>query len=260
MWEALTFFATLYSNQAAARAKQAGVEASADASKYAADVQREGLQYKKDAGISAWDEYDKAQTKWDSVFGNTQDNLSSFYGSLTSTDLAATGLKELSVAHNKSVEEMQRNVAQRGISGAAATEMESRMTMETERKKAETRAQAPFALASMQQGFLGMGMQSKPNAPIGYARKEEMAASQKIIDDKAEQDRLAQAARDKAAADAAAKRRQQQSGGDKTNWNDMPTHHWGNDNDSNDTGYGSGGDMDDGGSSDDNDSDTGGYY
>ncbi len=106
---------------------------------------------------------------WESIYGGIEDNLSSFFSSLTPERFTALGLeafqKEFQVAQTR----ISESFAQRGIPDSG---LEISLDTLLEAKRAEVRAgirtEAPFKVAEAQSKFLALGLPFKPGVQAGF--------------------------------------------------------------------------------------------
>ena len=132
---------------------------SSKASKEAAEAQRYAVD--ESAGISrAQLEFQMQQyDDWQSIFGDIQQNLSKYYNTMTPETQAAVGLQSIQQEYQKSRDNLQRQLAQRGISNSGVmAEGLTQLDMSRALSSANTRAQAPQQVAQQQASFLGLGL------------------------------------------------------------------------------------------------------
>ena len=99
------------------------------------------------------------QAKWDATFGPIQENLSNYYQSLDPNDVAAQSVQAIQQSYQASTEQMNQQLAQRGMdtSGVGA-ELSMQGMFQSEAMKAQARQDAPRQVAEQQAGFLGLGL------------------------------------------------------------------------------------------------------
>ena len=92
------------------------------------------------------------------IYGEPEENLGKFYSSLTPEQITATGLQAQAQEYQVAQQRLRENLAQRGL-GGGGVEAAGLTSLETQRalQSAQVRQQAPFQLAQMQQGFVGLG-------------------------------------------------------------------------------------------------------
>jgi len=156
-----------------------GAASSASAAKKAssaADAQAQASREATDASLQASREQLAFQQEqyadWERIYGPIQERLSSYNQSLSSDTFAALGLQGLQQSYTQSRTNMDRALAQRGLSSSGAA-AESLTELETQRTlgAAQIRQQAPQQVAEQQQSFLsaGLGLQSGLQAGISNA-------------------------------------------------------------------------------------------
>lgn len=167
---------------------QAGGQAD-DASAAAAEARRK-------AALSSEEGVEVAQqflAEWESIYGGIEDNLSSFFSSLTPERFTALGLETFQKEFQITQERISQSFAQRGIPDSG---LEISLDTLLEAKRAETRAairtEAPFKVAEAQSKFLALGLpfkrptqvgvstaiQSRTNTLLGFASSSTEAAAQ----------------------------------------------------------------------------------
>lgn len=136
---------------------------SAKSASSAASQQAAASQAATDASLQASREqleFQKQQyADWESIFGPIQENLSSYYQSLSPDTYAAMGLQNLQQSYTTSKQSLDRALAQRGLStsGAAAqalTDLESQRML----GGASIRQSAAQEVATQKQNFLALGL------------------------------------------------------------------------------------------------------
>lgn len=134
-----------YASSQAASSAAESADAATAASAAASAAQ---LQFNKDQ-----------QARWDEVFGPTQDVLSEYYNNLDPNDVAATNVTAMQQAYQNTQQQLDKQLAQRGIgdSGLAAS-LSQNLMYQNEIGKAEARILAPQQVAQQQANFLGLGM------------------------------------------------------------------------------------------------------
>ncbi len=108
-------------------------------------------------------QYEEQKARWMDVYGDIEEDLSAFYEGLSEEDMVATGLNEQRVAYKQTQQRLQRSVAQRNIDSPATEMMEQSLALSEAEGRAQTRFQAPLALAGAKQGFLAGGKGGMPS-------------------------------------------------------------------------------------------------
>jgi hypothetical protein len=125
------------------------------------------------AGDVSWAQLDfqeRQYEEWKAIFGDIQENLSGYYKTLTPEVQAATNLQAIQREYQVSRDNIQRQLAQRGISDSgvmaqAATDLE----MARAQQSATARAMAPQQVAQQQSAFLGLGLGQQGALQAGIA-------------------------------------------------------------------------------------------
>lgn len=91
---------------------------------------------------------------WQRVYGPIQQRLSRYYSSLDANDFAAQGINELNKQFTQVTQQLDRDLARRGVDSPVADSLKAQLSLDLARDKAEIRQQAPLAVAQAQQGFL----------------------------------------------------------------------------------------------------------
>ena len=150
------------SNSAASKASS-----SANAAMASADAQAQ-LQF--EMGMEQLDFQKQQYEDWEAIFGPIQENLSSYYQNLTPDSYAAQGLQGLQQSYQVSRQNLDKNLASRGISdsgvaAAAQTQLEaSRMSI-----AAGIKQSANDQVTQQQSSFLGLGLGQQGALQAGVA-------------------------------------------------------------------------------------------
>ena len=116
---------------------------------------------------------------WKSVYGGLQDNLSTYYNSVTPEYYAAVGLESFQKEREVATKRMDQYMAQRGLVGSG---IEASLKSQTELNAAETRAtirrDAPRLAAEEQRSFLQIGLGQNPSSGVSNALAQQTAYSQ----------------------------------------------------------------------------------
>lgn len=150
------------SNKAGKAAKKAGKQAAA------------AEQAELDFAREQWDE-------WKATYGDIEDQLASYYETLTPTFRITQGLE----AHEKEMDRARKNVketlAQRGIatSGIAA-QLEGEMAVASAEERARIRAAAPLEVAKEKLGFLQVGLGQNPANQVANALGSQATTARNI--------------------------------------------------------------------------------
>lgn len=104
------------------------------------------------------------QTKWEEIFGSTQENLASYYNSLSPDDILAPKVQAIQQGYQNYQTNLDKVLSQRGIgtSGLSA-QLTSQGMLTSEMEKAKAQSEAPQVAAAQQVGFLNLGL-SQSNA------------------------------------------------------------------------------------------------
>jgi len=109
------------------------------------------------------------QAKWEERYGPIEDNLASFYGSLSESSLAASGLQQQAKAFTEAKANIARQAAQSGMSNTALKSIEANMELQNAEEKAKIRAEAPMKVAEAKSGFLAAGRGQNPRGMVSDA-------------------------------------------------------------------------------------------
>lgn len=111
-------------------------------------LQKEELQFQKDQ-----------YTDWKNIYGDVQKNLGDYYKALDGTKITALGLEAQQKEYQSAVQLMEREAAQRGISGSGIEyAAKSAATFQNAEARARIRADANKKAAEEKLGFLGVGL------------------------------------------------------------------------------------------------------
>lgn len=120
---------------------------------------------------------------WEKVYGPIQDNLSSYYNSLTPNTIEAAGIQNINQQYTLANKQITQSLAQRGISssgleGQAIVDLASKQAQDT----ANLKIQAPLMAAQEKSKFLSLGMGQYSGATAGvqnaYGTQATLAANQ----------------------------------------------------------------------------------
>jgi len=108
---------------------------------------------------------------WEAIYGGIEDNLSSFFTSLTPERFVATGLENFQREFQKAQVRISESFAQRGIPDSGlelgvSTLLEAAAATE----RATIRSEAPFKVAEAQSKFLALGLPQKPGVQARFFR------------------------------------------------------------------------------------------
>lgn len=116
---------------------------------------------------------------WKATYGGLQENLSSYYNSVTPEYYAAVGLEQFQKERETATKRMDDYMAQRGLVGSG---IEASLKSQTELDAAETRAtirrDAPRLAAEEQRSFLQIGLGQNPSSGVSAALAQQTAYSQ----------------------------------------------------------------------------------
>jgi hypothetical protein len=100
---------------------------------------------------------------WQGTYGPLQDNLASYYNSLSAESYAAMGLENSQQAFETSMGRINESLAQRGITNTAVgASIEAQAELGHAEERAKIRSDAPRAVAQDQLGFLQVGLGQNP--------------------------------------------------------------------------------------------------
>ena len=130
--------------------------ASSKASKRAADAQNAQLSFDMER-------YDD----WQSIFGGVQENLSSYYNSISPDYYVAAGLEAFEKEREAQMGKLNETLAQRGLSnsGLAAT-VATEDAISSAEARASIRREAPRQAIEDQSRFLQIGMGQNPGSSV----------------------------------------------------------------------------------------------
>lgn len=116
---------------------------------------------------------------WQNVFGPIQDNLSSYYQSITPDYYEAAGLEAFQKERDQQMTQLRETLAQRGLatSGVSAA-MERSNAIDTAQTRASIRREAPVKAAEDKSRFLQIGMGQNPGASYSNALSQVATARQ----------------------------------------------------------------------------------
>ncbi len=129
-------------------------------------------------------EFSKQQyADWESAYGTIQDNLSSYYNSLTPDKYEAQGIQALNQSYATAQKQIDQSLAQRGISSSGlAAQAQVDLSTKQAQDTATVRATSEQAVAQEQMKFLSLGMNqygAAANSVSGaYSNQANIAASQ----------------------------------------------------------------------------------
>ena len=123
---------------------------------------------------------------WQEIYGPVQENLASYYSTLTPEYFEARGLETYQREHQAALETIEADLAQRGIeSSGIATSLRKDAAFEKAEQRATIRAQAPAVAASEQRQFLQIGLGQDPGPSLA-ATLSQQASSQALQAQQAE--------------------------------------------------------------------------
>lgn len=147
---------------------------SADKALASADASS-ALQY--DISMQQLEFQQQRYSDWENIFGPVQENLSRYYKNLSSDSIASLGIQNIEQSYVQSRQNLDTQLAKRGISNSGATAA-GLTSLENTRMlgKAEARTNAPQQAAQQQLGFLnaGLGLQSGLQQGISTAYGDQM--------------------------------------------------------------------------------------
>ena len=159
--------ATSYSSSKSASKSADKAYASADAASQ--------LEY--ETSMAQLDFQKEQYADWENIFGPIQDNLSSYYKNLSADSVAALGIQNIEQSYIQSRQNLDTQLAKRGITNSGATAA-GLTSLENTRMlgKAEVRSTAEQTVAQQQLGFLsaGLGLESGLQQGVSSAYSNQM--------------------------------------------------------------------------------------
>lgn len=133
------------------RAAKAAAQANAQSlamSKEQVAFMKEQLQFQKDQ-----------YTDWKNIYGDVQTNLGNYYKNLGEEKIVTLGLQNQQMGYQAAVKEIERDFAQRGLTGSGAEmAVKSNATFQNAEARAKIRTEAPQKVAEQKMQFLGVGL------------------------------------------------------------------------------------------------------
>lgn len=134
--------------KAAARAAEQANAQSYAMSKEQIAFMKEQLQFQKDQ-----------YTDWKNIYGDVQTNLGNYYKNLGEEKIVTLGLQNQQMEYQAAVKEIERDFAQRGLTGSGAEmAVKSNATFQNAEARAKIRTEAPQKVAEQKLQFLGVGL------------------------------------------------------------------------------------------------------
>lgn len=119
---------------------------------------------------------------WQNVYGSVQSNLADYYDTLTPEYYATMGLEEFEKERSQALEQLDTNLAQRGIAANSGIGLQLKTNMDT--AAAETRANirrgAEDAVMGQKQNFLQIGMGQNPAGTVSNVLANQTANANNI--------------------------------------------------------------------------------
>jgi hypothetical protein len=138
-------------------AKQAGAN-SKKSLKTANALNKEQIATAKENLQFAKDQY----ADWQSIYGPIEKNLGEYYKNLSADKITAMGLQNQQMEFQTAMASMERDMAQRGISGSGVEQGErNKATFQNAEARAKIRTNAPEVVAQAKQSFLTLGLSSR---------------------------------------------------------------------------------------------------
>lgn len=105
-------------------------------------------------------EFQKTQYgDWKALYGDIQENLGDYYKNLDPVDVTAMGLQNQQVEFQAAVKAMEREAAQRGLSGSGLEfAAKSNAIFQNAEARARIRTNTPKEVAEQKLSFLGVGL------------------------------------------------------------------------------------------------------
>lgn len=96
---------------------------------------------------------------WKAVYGDIQTNLGEYYKNLGSDKIVALGLQNQQTEFQKAQMQVERNFAQRGLTGSGAEmAVKANSTFQNAEARARIRSEGPEKVAAQKLQFLGIGL------------------------------------------------------------------------------------------------------
>lgn len=125
----------------------------------------------------------KQYDDWKSVYGPVQDNLSSYYSSLTPDYYETLGLEAFELERNSAMDQIETSLAQRGISDSGiASQIRSEADLGAATTRAQIRRQAPQQVATDKMNFLAVGMNANPAPSVSKTLSDQAAGARQRAD------------------------------------------------------------------------------
>lgn len=116
---------------------------------------------------------------WQSTYGPLQDNLASYYNSLSADSYAAMGLENSQQAFDTSMKRIDESLAQRGIANSAiGASIDAQAELGHAEERAKIRSEAPRAVAQDQLGFLQVGLGQNPGDSMSRTLQQQSSSLQ----------------------------------------------------------------------------------
>lgn len=121
--------------------------------------------------------------EWQDTYGNIEDQLASYYETLTPSFRATQGLEAHEKEMNRALTNLRENLDQRGIgtSGISA-QVETEFAVSGAEERARIRAAAPLEVAKEKLGFLQVGLGMDPNAGMRDALQSTSDTAQRTAE------------------------------------------------------------------------------
>lgn len=119
---------------------------------------------------------------WMSVYGPIQDNLADYYDTLTPEYYATMGLEEFEKERSQALEQLNTNLAQRGIAANSGIGLQLRTNMDTAaaETRADIRRRAENETIQQKQNFLQIGMGQNPASDVAGSLARQTAVNQNL--------------------------------------------------------------------------------
>lgn len=125
------------------------------------------------------DEADRRKAEWDELYGDLEQNVADYYGSLDPDELAAEGLQAEAEGYAKTKEKIQVQLAQRGMGGGGLEAgLAAKQELHSAERRADIRAGAEGKVAEEQAGFLSGVKGEKAAAQAAVDTAQSAAASE----------------------------------------------------------------------------------
>lgn len=132
----------------------------------------------KEAEAAQLDFAKQQYADWKAIYGPMEQNLANYYNNLTPEHYEAIGLEAVSAEYDTLQQNMQRTLAQRGITDSGVgLALEQEAGIAEAEARADVRRSSDAAVAQEKMGFLGMGMGANPAQSISQTLSQHSAGA-----------------------------------------------------------------------------------